>query len=466
VTDTVPDTTPDPAAPRRGPGAVPASPLLARPGAVPAEGRDAGVAWHYGDPTASSGCSRAGRGAVDLSHRGVVRVAGPDRLTWLHSMTTQQLAGLPPHTSTETLVLSPHGHVEHALHVVDDGEAAWLTVEPGTAPALVAWLDSMRFMLRVEVADVTADWAVLGEPVARESEPGEPLAWRDPWPALGAGSASYAAVPSGPPGAGRAWREVLVPRAELAGVAPSRPGRHLGGGRAAGGRLAAAARLRDRPPDDPARGRLAADRRPPAEGLLPRAGDGRPRAQPRAPAAAAGAAAPRRVRARAARAGSGCFDGERRVGFVTTPARHHEDGPIALALVKRSTPVGAQLLADGVDAAPGGYRRAVTRPPAKTMITVAPTGAEVSKADWPVLRRRSTSWSRRPGCEAAGASMIHVHIRDDDAPADPRPRPPARDRGRAAVGDVARRPALDRRQRARPAGRALASSTPSPTRAR
>ena len=57
----------------------------------------------------------------------------------------------------ESLVLSPKGHVEHALHLVDDGETTWITVEPGTASALVAWLDSMRFMLRVEVADVTAD---------------------------------------------------------------------------------------------------------------------------------------------------------------------------------------------------------------------------------------------------------------------------------------------------------------------
>ena len=32
-----------------------------------------------------------GEGAVDLSHRGVVTVTGPDRLSWLHSLTTQHL---------------------------------------------------------------------------------------------------------------------------------------------------------------------------------------------------------------------------------------------------------------------------------------------------------------------------------------------------------------------------------------
>ena len=87
-------------------------------------------------------------------------------------MTTQHLLGLEPRTSRETLVLSPKGHVEHALHLVDDGETTWITVEPGTASALVAWLESMRFMLRVEVADVTADWAVLGEPRRCRVRPG------------------------------------------------------------------------------------------------------------------------------------------------------------------------------------------------------------------------------------------------------------------------------------------------------
>ncbi len=99
-----------------------------------------------------------GLAVVDLSHRGVLTVTGPDRLSWLDSMTTQQIAGLSPRTSVESLVLSPHGHIEHALHLVDDGETAWLTVEPGTCGALVAWLDSMRFMLRVEVADVTGEY--------------------------------------------------------------------------------------------------------------------------------------------------------------------------------------------------------------------------------------------------------------------------------------------------------------------
>ncbi len=52
-------------------------------------------------------------------------------------------------------MLSPQGHVEHHLTLVDDGEAVLAHVEPGTAEALVTFLDRMRFLLRVEVADVS-----------------------------------------------------------------------------------------------------------------------------------------------------------------------------------------------------------------------------------------------------------------------------------------------------------------------
>src|SRR6478735_3719358 len=122
------------------------SPLLDRHGAVAASGPDAGVAWHYGDPTAEQRALTRGGAVVDQSQLGVVRVSGPDRLSWLNSITSQELTALPPRTSTELLVLSPQGHVEHAAGVVDDGEATWLVTE--TPAALATWLDRMKFTLR------------------------------------------------------------------------------------------------------------------------------------------------------------------------------------------------------------------------------------------------------------------------------------------------------------------------------
>jgi folate-binding protein YgfZ len=137
------------------------SPLLARTGAVPAEGIDAGVAAHYGDPYAEQRALARAAGLVDRSQREIVRIAGEDRLSWLHSLTTQDLQHLEPGTAAQALVLSPQGHIEHHLTLADDGTAIWAHVEPQTAGALLAFLQSMRFLLRVDLADVTSDFAVL-----------------------------------------------------------------------------------------------------------------------------------------------------------------------------------------------------------------------------------------------------------------------------------------------------------------
>ena len=122
---------------------------------------DAPVAAHYGDPVREQRLLDNEVGLVDRSHRGVLAVPGPDRLDWLHNLTTQHLTGLAAGTGTELLVLSPHGHVEQHAVLTDDGTTAWLDVEPGQAVPLLAFLSRMVFLTRVEPADVTADFALL-----------------------------------------------------------------------------------------------------------------------------------------------------------------------------------------------------------------------------------------------------------------------------------------------------------------
>jgi tRNA-modifying protein YgfZ len=137
------------------------SPLLEQPGAVEAGWPDQGVAAHYGDPMREQRSLERSAGIVDRSNRGVLTITGPDRLSWLHSLTTQHLEKLAAGQSAQALILSPTGHVEHHLTLTDDGTTAWVHVEPGTAAALLEFLESMRFMLRVEVADVSDDYAIL-----------------------------------------------------------------------------------------------------------------------------------------------------------------------------------------------------------------------------------------------------------------------------------------------------------------
>jgi folate-binding protein YgfZ len=140
--------------------------VITASGAVPVaaldpDSPDAGVVAHYGDPMREQRTLATAVGLVDRSNRGVVAVPGEDRLGWLHSLTTQHLSDLPPMTGTELLVLSPNGHVEQHAMVTDDGATTWLDVEAGQAAPLLGFLERMRFLMRVEPADVSADFALL-----------------------------------------------------------------------------------------------------------------------------------------------------------------------------------------------------------------------------------------------------------------------------------------------------------------
>lgn len=303
------------------------SPLLDAPGAVEASAPDAGVPAHYGDPFREQRSLVTGQGIVDLSHRGVVRVGGPDRLTWLHQLVTQHVEQLAPGEATSALILDANGRVEHALYGVDDGEAVWFHVEPGAAPALVAYLESMKFWSQVEVADVTADYAVVWTPTARADEHLVRTTGRGhdvfvPRPLLrgyaaGAGPLAgvwaYEAlrVAAGQPRLGQETDERTIPH-EMGWIGSAV---HLDKGCYRGQETVARVHTLGRPPR-----RLVMLHLDGSVDRLPERGD--------------------EVE----------HDG-RAVGYVGTAVRHYELGPVALAVVKRNVPVEVELVAGGVAAA-------------------------------------------------------------------------------------------------------------------
>ncbi|MFI7277591.1 YgfZ/GcvT domain-containing protein [Streptomyces sp. NPDC049879] len=312
------------------------SPLLALPGAVAAEGQDAGVAAHYGDLFREQRALARGEGFVDLSHRAVVTVSGADRLSWLHLLLTQHVAELAPGHATEALILSAKGHIEHALYLVDDGATTWLHTEPGAAEALTGYLESMRFFYRVEVADRTAEFAVVYLPagsiatapagtVVRETPYGRDLFLPrgelaafagEHGPAAGALAYEALRVEAHRPRLGRETDHRTIPH-ELGWLDSAV---HLQKGCYRGQETVARVQNLGRPPR-----RLVFLHLDGSEVAIPEHGD------------------PVRLAA----------DGPegRALGFVTTAVRHHELGPVALALVKRNVPADAALLAGTVPAA-------------------------------------------------------------------------------------------------------------------
>jgi tRNA-modifying protein YgfZ len=313
------------------------SPLLSAPGAVPGEAPDAGVAAHYGNPYAEQRALAAGTGMTDRSHRGVVRITGPDRLSWLHSLTTQDLEHLEPGQTAEALILSPQGHIEHHLTLTDDGDALWAHVEPGTAGTLLAFLESMRFMLRVEPADVTDDYAVL---TVTRALPADSLP-------EGVSAAVQGAVGT----------DLLVARPHLQAAATKFADAGL---TLAGMQAYEALRIAARRP----RLGLDTDHRtlPHEVGWIESAvhlNKGCYRGQETVARVHNLGHPPRRLvflhldgsEDRLPGHGDPVQLEDAVVGFVGSAARHYELGPIGLALIKRTTPVDATLQAAGLPAA-------------------------------------------------------------------------------------------------------------------
>ncbi len=202
------------------------SPFMHLPGAVALGER--GVAAHYGSPLPEQRALEAGQAIVDLSDQAVVTVSGPDRLSWLHSFTSQHLLGVQPGEGVETLLLDPNGRIQHAIRLVDDGETCWLTVAPDAGDDLTNFLMRMRFALRVEVTNVTADYAVVGAFDGGDETGADRAAahlralgtaaaeWRDPWASLQRGGVQYARGEH--PGADWSFVAFIFPRTALTGV--------------------------------------------------------------------------------------------------------------------------------------------------------------------------------------------------------------------------------------------------------
>ena len=290
-------------------------------------GPDAGVAWHYGNPAAEGRALDAGTGVVDLSNREVFTVTGSDRLRWLHSLASQVFEGLAPGVANTAYILSPNGHIEHAMYGTDDGDTYWAWTEPGRGADLVAWLDSMRFMMRVDVT-LRSEYGLVwrpgsptGDGLHRAGEDSlggyETFVLREDVGALVAagtpvGTWAYEArrIDIGIPRIGLDTDDRTIPN-EL-GVPSAAVALDKGCYR--GQETVARVHNLGRPPRRLVRLQL--------DGSLSEL-----------PGVGADLLADGKV-----------------IGRVGASARHHELGPIALALVKRGVPIEASLIADGIAA--------------------------------------------------------------------------------------------------------------------
>jgi folate-binding protein YgfZ len=302
---------------------------------------------HYGNPLGEQKLLAAGTAIVDLSHRGILTITGPDRLSWLDSLTSQSVAALKPGESSETLQLDPTGRIEYAVRLLDDGVSAWLLVDADEVAPLLAWLQRMKFMLAVEIEDRSAEFATigtLGSPVLDAAAPnGVLLVWHDPWSAVARGGHQYS-LAEHHPASEWSYSEIIVSRSALADAAQLpvagllalealriaawrprfatevdersipheldwlRSAVHLNKGCYRGQETVAKVHNLGHPPR-----RLVMLHLDGSDGVLPAAG-------------------------------SDVILGENSVGRITASALHYELGPIALAVIKRTTDQAAELV--------------------------------------------------------------------------------------------------------------------------
>ena len=296
---------------------------------APPEGApDAGVPWHYGDPLGEQRLLDSGRGFVDLSHRPVIEVAGDDRLTWLHTLTSQHVSELPSGEWTQALILDANGRVEHHLDLVDDGERVLAHVEPGTVDALMEYLQKMVFWSKVELR-VRADLGVVWRPGAAGMDGSDAFTFVDRAavasladPAAGTWAYEALRVAAGRPRLGLDTDHRTIP-AEVNWIGAAV---HLEKGCYRGQETVARVHNLGKPPRRLVRLHLDG-----SDDRLPTPGDAL------------------------------TLDG-RTVGFVGSVVQHYELGPVALGLLKRQVPDDAAVLAvaggsaDGAVSDAGGVR--------------------------------------------------------------------------------------------------------------
>lgn len=286
------------------------------------DGVDKGAIWHFGEPNKEQKALLEGKAWADLSHLHVIAVSGADRLKWLHDLTTQHLTELSVGQWSSALILDPQGHVEYQINLVDDGETSWLVIDPGHIENLISYLQKMKFMLRVDVRDASNEFVVMRAP-GPVTEIGGPFALV-PRPELKDMQETFAAtamqvgtwaldaerVAAGRPRIGFDTDHKSIPN-ELGLLNKSV---HMNKGCYRGQETVAKIFNLGNPPR-----RLVLLHLDGSQVVMPEPG-------------------------------TPVMNGEIKVGFLGTVARHYELGPIALAVIKRNTPVDAQLTADGVAA--------------------------------------------------------------------------------------------------------------------
>jgi folate-binding protein YgfZ len=105
---------------------------------------------------------REGAGLLDVSARQVLRVSGPDRLSFLHGMVTNDVKGMADFDVRYAALLTAKGAMVADVRLLKREEDVLLLLEPGLAPTVLTHLQRFLISEDAEVEDVSAEFGQLG----------------------------------------------------------------------------------------------------------------------------------------------------------------------------------------------------------------------------------------------------------------------------------------------------------------
>lgn len=102
-----------------------------------------------------------GAGVMDRSWHAVLRLTGPDRHAFLQGMVSNDILALAPNQGCRAAFLDTTGHILADLHVWNAPDALLIVTDPQVSARLLQTLDTYLIMEDVQIADVSAEWALL-----------------------------------------------------------------------------------------------------------------------------------------------------------------------------------------------------------------------------------------------------------------------------------------------------------------
>jgi folate-binding protein YgfZ len=119
------------------------------------------LAAHFSDPAAEYHAVRSAAGIIDLSHRGLLQFTGPDRLSFLQGMLSNDVRALKPFDGQYATILTQQGKVIADVRVLCSMNSFYLDFWENLKEKILAHLNRYLIADEVEIADRSQEFAIV-----------------------------------------------------------------------------------------------------------------------------------------------------------------------------------------------------------------------------------------------------------------------------------------------------------------